>query len=191
MISKDFVLDFVRCYGLLFLTSLAGAVLLEPDINYFRVAAELVGLNAYVYWFHRLLHWLPSFMSPHLAWHHDKQLDVPRWLELVLEFFTDLSWFFLLWLAQRLSGVRIFQDSLIAYIGIWYASMHTVNMSVFKNSHHGKHHEKRNVNFGPPYMDQLFGTFEHDGCYNVNSSVLNGFASFFIVERVRSMCSCM
>lgn len=182
METKDFILDFAHCYGLLFLVSLAGGVLLEPNVNYFIVAAELVGLNAAVYWIHRAIHWLPDWASPHLAWHHNHALGVPRWLELVLEFFTDLSWFAAIWLLQRLTGVHVFHDRLIAFIGLWYASMHVINMSVWSNGYHGRHHEQRYVNYGPPYMDQLFGTFKNDGCYDVNSSALNGFAAYFIVQ---------
>ena len=177
--------DFVYCYALLFFASLVGGVVLEPTVNYFRVAAELTGLNLFVYWAHRLIHWLPSWASPHLAWHHDHALGLPRPLELFLEFWTNLSWFAALWFIQKLAGVKVFHDSLIAFIGIWYASMHVINMSLFENSYHPTHHVKRDVNYGPPYMDQLFGTFLHDGCYDVNSSVLNGFVSVLIVETLR------
>lgn len=182
---RDTIVDFISCYGMLFLVSLAGGVLLEPNVNYFRVAAELVGLNAAVYWIHRIIHWLPSSLSPHLSWHHDHALNLPRPLELFLEFWTDLSWFFGIWLLQRLTGIHVFHTSLIAFIGLWYASMHVINMSVWRNAYHSRHHEKRDVNFGPPYMDQLFGTFEHKGCYDVNTSVLNGFVAYFLVVMLR------
>jgi hypothetical protein len=179
----DWTVDAARCYALLWMVSLAGGVLLEPTVNYFRVAAELFGLNAAIYWIHRLLHWLPSWTSPHLAWHHDKSLDIPRPLELAIEFVTNLSWFAGLWLLQRAAGVNVFHTRLIAFVALWYSSQHVINMSLWPNDYHRLHHTNHDVNFGPPYMDQLFGTYAGDSCYDINNSVINGWVSFYLVER--------
>jgi sterol desaturase/sphingolipid hydroxylase (fatty acid hydroxylase superfamily) len=181
--QQHFWVDVTQNYALIWAVSYSLAVLLEyPRMHVLMIGAQIILLNVYSYWVHRITHALPDWLSLHLYSHHDKSLGLPRWADLLLEFTQDMAWFAGLWALLRLAKVSFMSSKLLWFIAIWYSSVHVVNLSLFKNEYHKLHHMKRTVNFGPPYMDQLFGTYEGKGCHDTNPSVLNGLVAYAIVR---------
>ena len=163
-----------------------GILLVYPKYSIVSIGIQLVFLNVYVYWFHRLLHILPEYnMNFHIHWHHNKNLDIPKNVELLLEFFTNMSWFVYLILFQWLFNIEYLSTTLILFIGLWYSSIHTINFSVFNSNQHIIHHIERTYNYGPPCIDVLFGTFKEPE-EKINSyEFVNGFFIFLALFYIK------
>jgi len=81
--------------------------------------------------------------------------------------------------------LKYISTSLVLFIGIWYSSVHVVNLSLFPHIEHKLHHGDYTVNYGPPYIDYLFGTLQVDEPYTADYEIPNGIASFALVYALR------
>ena len=120
-------------------------------------------------------------MNLHISWHHDKTVSMSRPLELTMEFFTNMSWFFYLLLFQWICNVQYLSNTLILFIGLWYSSIHLLNLTIFKSNEHIIHHMERKYNYGPPYMDLLFGTLKQSDDEPNKYEFVNGIVIFCIL----------
>jgi hypothetical protein len=145
-------------------------------------------INIWVYLLHRACHLLPNIpLNYHLYSHHNKQFHLSRPLELFCEFFTNFSWFLLILLLKYCFDLQLISTSLVLFLGLWYSSVHVVNLSLFPHMEHKLHHHDYTVNYGPPYIDYLFGTLQVEDGYTADYEIPNGIASFAIVYALRQM----
>jgi len=157
--------------------------LVYPQYSAFSIAIQLIAINLWVYWIHRLSHALPNQpWNYHIYSHHNKQLGLSRPLELVCEFLTDFSWFLLLLALKFGFHMDFLSSSLILFVGLWYSSVHVLNLSLGNHIEHKIHHIDYNYNYGPAYIDFLFGTLKVDKDYTADFEIPNGLAAFGIVK---------
>jgi hypothetical protein len=181
--------QYVHSFFFLFIFAIITSVLLVyPKYSYISILLQLVCINLWVYAMHRLSHALPNIpVNYHLYSHHNKQLNLPRPIELVFEFITDFSWYLLLLAFQYYYKLSFLSPTLIIFLGLWYSSVHTINLSLFDDKVHKTHHIEPTYNYGPPYIDFLFGTLKMDPSYTTNSEIANGIGIFFLLKALHSI----
>jgi len=76
---------------------------------------------------------------------------------------------------EKMGGLRFFNYYIILYWALIYASHHAFNWhSTEKLNSHFHHHQDMNTNYGPEFMDILFGTkMDEDLIEDMNSLVIN------------------
>lgn len=99
-----------------------------------------------------------SYLNPHIFLHHKKLLDIPRWLELVIEAIFNFLAFYIIIIIQKLSGFHIFSTSLVIGAALLYVIIHIFDYSIHGNEKHGLHHKNTFCNYDPEFLDTLFGT---------------------------------
>jgi len=150
-------------------------ILVYPHFSAFSIAIQLIGINLWVYWIHRASHSLPNqFWNYHLYSHHNKLLNLPRPVELVCEFFTDFSWFLLLLGIKTVCNMDFLSSTLILFVGLWYSLIHVLDLSLGNHIEHRIHHVDYHYNYGPAYIDFLFGTLKVDRNYTSDFEIPNG-----------------
>lgn len=190
LIEKEYTYtfdNFLKSFGLIILTGhMLSVKLLPPDTPLMKTILQVIFINLWVYWIHRLCHILPeSPYNYHIYSHHHKKLELDRPIELFYEFFANMFWFILLIIFQWLTGVEIVPDILIIFIGAWYSSVHVLNLSLIPNIEHKVHHTELNYNYGPSYMDFIFGTLKVEEGYSEDSQVINGVVLYVIYDIVQ------
>lgn len=182
MNSREYIKKFINSFSLLLIFSYILSInLVYPKFSILSIGIQLYFINLYVYLIHILSHKLPNiFLNYHMYSHHNKQLELPRWLELICEFFCDISWFILLAGIKYIFGMPYLSYTLIFFIGIWYSSVHVINLSLIKSPEHKAHHEEEKYNFGPPYYDMAFGTLKSDNTENTLYEINNGIIIFLL-----------
>ena len=184
----EYKLKFLHSYFFVLLLSyLLGIFLVYPKYGLLSIGLQLSALNFYVYGIHRLSHSMPSiFVNYHMYSHHNKKLGLPRPLELACEFLCDFSWFLLLMAAQYLLKLDILSNTLILFIGLWYSSVHVLNLSLGDSKEHRIHHTENEYNYGPPYIDILFGTLKTEVNSDENDKIKNGVIIFFFLKLLQT-----
>ena len=184
----EYKLKFLHSYFFVLVISYLLAIfLVYPKYGLLSIALQLTALNFFVYGVHRLTHNLPSILlNYHMYSHHNKSLGLPRPFELACEFLCDLSWFALLALAQYLLKVDLISNTLIAFIGLWYSSVHVLNLSLGDSKEHRIHHVEKDYNYGPPYIDILFGTLKTEENSDENDKIKNGVIIFFFLKLLQT-----
>jgi hypothetical protein len=123
----------------------------------------------------------------HLFHHTPKYADA-IWVflvELLLNFFI-YGGFVLIFLGEiikRLFSIEIFNNYVLFFWSIVYSSYHLINFHYLKSPTHKEHHlQNGQLNYGPDWMDIIFGTKLHDNPFeDFNSSALNGFIGLTVV----------
>ena len=185
---SQYTLKYLHSYFIILIISYLLAVfLIYPKYGLLSIALQILALNFYVYGIHRLMHNLPSgLLNYHMYSHHEKSLGIPRPLELFCEFFCDLSWFALLAFAQYALKLDLISNTLIAFIGLWYSSVHVLNLSLGDSKEHKIHHVEKDYNYGPPYIDILFGTLKTEENNDENDKIKNGVIIFFLLKLLQT-----
>jgi hypothetical protein len=157
-------------------------ILVYPHFSAFSIAVQLIAINLWVYWIHRICHSLPNQVwNYHIYSHHNKLLNLSRPLELVCEFVTDFSWFLLLLAIKLFFKLEFLSSTLIVFVGLWYSSIHVLNLSLGNHIEHRIHHVDYQYNYGPAYIDFLFGTLKVDRDYTSDFEIPNGIAACLIL----------
>lgn len=117
----------------------------------------------WAYWIHRLHHNIPSsgicfYLNPHISLHHSHTKTLPRWLELIIETGHNSVWFLYLYILQEITQIHIVPPSMILLSMLVYSSVHVVNYSMFGSEKHRRQHEVPDSNYGPDFLDHIFGT---------------------------------
>ena len=163
-------------------------LLVHPHVSALSAAAQLIFLNIWVYLIHRFCHLLPNMpLNYHLYSHHNKLLNLPKPVELSFEFVTNFSWFLLLLAFVYVFDISILNPILIIFIGLWYSSIHVLNLSLGDHIEHKIHHKNYTVNYGPAATDYIFGTLDvgDNKDYNTIYEIKNGLLFFFILKALR------
>jgi len=190
--GKENMLDWLQNYGLTIVIAGAFVVLLaSPETGFVNAIFGLTIMYFWVYFVHRALHFLPRegpyrFINTHWIFHHETTKVLPRWLELVIETFNDLSMGLSFLLIQNLTGLKLVPPSIILFYTIWYTSVHIVNYSIIGSETHKDHHLNVDTNYGPDVIDQLFGTNhrpEKEDILNLVPNTLFSFAAVYLLKQ--------
>ena len=183
-----YTLKFLHSYFIILIISYLLAIfLVYPTYGLLSIGLQITALNFFVYGIHRLMHNLPSnLLNYHMFSHHNKSLHLPKPIELFCEFFCDLSWFVGLALVQKALKIDLISNTLIAFIGIWYSSVHVLNLSLGDSKEHKIHHAESDYNYGPPYIDILFGTLKTEENSDENDKIINGILIFFVLKLLQT-----
>jgi hypothetical protein len=118
--------------------------------------------------------------SPHLIFHH-KENDKINNTYLFVEICVNISPFILFYFFNYYFLCGFVPNILIFYIMIIYISIHIINYSLLHVSHsHNLHHKYINCNFGPDFLDHIFGTNCDNQVENVDYFIPNVVFSFFL-----------
>lgn len=136
---------------------------LEPATPLLQLRTGCIFIWYWAYFIHRLYHILPCtgifrYINIHLSLHHAHEKVMPRALELALETFQNAIWFGILYVLQELSDIHIVPTSIIVFSVLVYTSVHIINYSVFGSEKHRLQHLHPDTNFGPDFLDHVFGT---------------------------------
>jgi sterol desaturase/sphingolipid hydroxylase (fatty acid hydroxylase superfamily) len=182
-------ITFMQSFSILFIVSLITSIaLVYPKYSIASISIQLVFLNLWIYWTHRIAHSLPNNpFNYHIYSHHNKQFHLSRPIELLFECITDFSWFLILFFIKYMFNLDFLSTTLIFFIGLWYSSVHVLNLSLFNDSVHKLHHTEPEFNYGPPYIDYFFGTLKMDPSYTTNNEAFNGIVLFIIFYGLKSI----
>jgi sterol desaturase/sphingolipid hydroxylase (fatty acid hydroxylase superfamily) len=83
---------------------------------------------------------------------------------------------------SRYLGYKVLNNYIILYFSLVYTTHHMINYHLMKVDTHVRHHKNTNTNFGPDYMDVLFGTKQHNSTFEeMEESITNSLVSGVIV----------
>jgi len=161
----------------------------KTDHNYILSLLTLFFAEYWCYITHHITHnknfEFIGFM--HLFHHNPKYADA-TWvfvIELLLNFFL-YGGFVLIFLGEiikKLFSIKIFNNYVLFFWSIVYSSYHLINFHYLKSPTHKAHHlQNGKLNYGPDWMDIIFGTKLHNNNFeDFNSSVLNGLIGLIVV----------
>lgn len=144
----------------------------------------------WAYWIHRLHHNLPStgigfYLNPHISIHHSHEKLLPRWLDLFIETIHNIVWFFFLYILQELTQIHIVPTSIIVLSMLVYSSVHVINYSMFGSEKHRRQHEIPDSNYGPDFLDHVFGTNSDPELEDMSHFIPNSILSTLLIK---SLC---
>jgi hypothetical protein len=185
--SKQLYEIFTKHFPLMCFMLFLSIIMCSPDRNYWQIYNGLVFMNFWTYFAHRCIHDVPKdgFLgqfNTHWLFHHQNTKLLPRPVELLLEFFTDISMNISLIVLQYISGIWFVPLSVILLFTIQYTSVHIINYSIVGSDSHRKHHKNIDTNFGPDTMDHFFGTNDDDTFEDLNPFFINTIAAFGITS---------
>lgn len=193
MDSREYAFKFINSFFLIQIFSLVLSInLVYPKFSIISIALQLVFISSYIYFLHILLHKLPNVpLNYHMYSHHNKNLNLPRWLELIGEFICDVSFVIPLIALKYFFNIPYLSYTLILFIVIWYSTGHVINQSLIyssePNSEHKVHHVEEKYNYGPAYIDMLFGTLKsykyETMLYEINNGIIL-FLLFHVASKV-------
>jgi len=146
----------------------------------------------WAYGIHRLHHSIPStgifyYLNPHMSIHHSHVKILPRWLELTVETLHNSVWFFLLYLLQEVTDLHLVPNSIILMAMLVYSTVHVINYTMFGSEKHKEQHRNPDVNYGPDFLDHVFGSnsteeFE-DMSHFIPNSILSALAIRYMIDQ--------
>jgi len=102
--------------------------------------------------------WPFNILNPHVYLHHKKSVDLPRWLELIIEAIVNFFGFFIFIIIQNIFNFKIFSTSLLLGAAFLYITIHILDYSIIGKEDHKLHHTKTFCNYDPEIFDTLFNT---------------------------------
>jgi sterol desaturase/sphingolipid hydroxylase (fatty acid hydroxylase superfamily) len=184
--------DFSETYGaikayspLLIVTLLCSLILELSTTPILQLFTGFMFIYLWSYFIHRIDHNLPTdgifyYLNPHISLHHEMVKRLPRWVELIIEGLQDLGIFYLLYYIQELLDIHITPTSIIFLVAISYTTTHIINYTMFTSDTHRDHHIHKNVNYGPDFLDHIFGTNSDKGFEDMSHMIPNIIVSFLI-----------
>jgi sterol desaturase/sphingolipid hydroxylase (fatty acid hydroxylase superfamily) len=181
------IIDQLYKYGPATILVIIGSYLLKsPDTIGALIPIGLLFMTAWVYFTHRLTHdvyeWgLAREVNTHLLFHHTDDKVIPRWLELVMEFFADHSLNLSIIPFQWIFGVNLVPVPCILLFTFTYVSIHIINYSIIGSKIHRRHHMTKNKNFAPDPYDHIFGTNYNYEREDMNPYIINIIVCFLFL----------
>uniref|UniRef100_A0A6C0KT06 Uncharacterized protein n=1 Tax=viral metagenome TaxID=1070528 RepID=A0A6C0KT06_9ZZZZ len=135
-----------------------------PKYGLFTAMLQGAAIMFYSYVAHIIAHFLSRYewintMNPHINIHHRKLWDVPRWVDLLIESFYDLSTFATVLIAQSYFEFEWIHPWVVIAAGITYTLIHIFDYSIFHPcQYHQEHHQHTFCNYGPEIFDHLLHT---------------------------------
>jgi len=183
---KIYYINFAAFWVLFTFTAI---IAYKTDHNYLLAIFTLFFAEYWCYVSHQLTHKKSfEFVGFLHLFHHDSKYKESLWvfiIELLLNFFI-YGGFILIFLGafiEKTFSIKIFNNYVLFFWSILYSSYHLINFHYLKSPTHKEHHLKNGqVNYGPDWMDIIFGTKVHNNSFeDFNSSVLNGAIAIVIV----------
>ncbi len=157
----------LEAYGLASINWAAWATLIAV-MDGFRISHAVLQAIFIVFWaylYHRILHIIfkvdriSGYLNPHTAFHHMKVGSLPRWLELTIEFGSDMMFYGgSVLLLQYLLGIHVLSVPMVIYSALMYTIGHVGVYSIIGSDYHKSHHTDTYCNYGPEFLDVFFGT---------------------------------
>jgi len=168
--------NFLRSFGPLILISYVIFLrVIPPEIGFTLGSLQAISVGLYSYFFHIFVHNMPDHpLNYHLYSHHNKKFNLSRNVELTLEFINDLSYFVFFMIIQNILGLKLVSNKILMFIGMWYSCTHIIDMSIIPCLEHRNHHIDHNYNYGPSFLDFIFGTLKVEEGYTADSQALCG-----------------
>jgi len=122
------------------------------------VVIQVFLVYLYYYLYHRFV--LHVFdINLHVYVHHYKYFQIPRYLELIIDFLFEIfSFAGTLTLLQYFLNIWFIPPSIISIVILTLSLSHLFNYSILGSEIHKAHHENPTKNFGPDFLDHIFGT---------------------------------
>ena len=148
------------------------------------IAISSIIVGGYVYFIHRLFHYIPENYNLHLLIHHKLE---PSFVNFLIELILNILFFVSLYLICIFLNFKFINPIIIFYSGFIYTTTHMINYSLLHlNRCHRLHHTLINdknldtKNYGPDVFDHIFKT-NYDNYFENNAHVLiNIIVGFFI-----------
>ena len=102
--------------------------------------------------------WPFNILNPHVYLHHNKAIQLPRWLELTIEAIVNFYGFFIIYIIQELCNIHIFSSSILLGSAFLYVTIHILDYSILGKDDHVLHHTRTYCNYDPEIFDTLFHT---------------------------------
>jgi len=183
-LNKNYLPGFFRHQFIIFLLIYTFLVLLTykkyPPI---QIGLGLVIIFTYSYFIHIIFHNLPSSINIHLLFHHNKNIKINKYINILIETLTNILFFYIFYFLQKASKINFVPNIIIIYYGIIYITIHNINYSIFHLAdNHILHHNSKNkaCNFGPDLLDHVFNTSCNNKYENYDPIIINTLFAFLI-----------
>jgi hypothetical protein len=156
--------EYIEAYGpVIVVWVYIGSLLALPKYSIWNAVLQAICILFWSYGGHVLAHKVSETgpfhkLNPHVFLHHNKSIDLPRWLELIIEAIVNFFGFFILYIVQIFFQFELFSPSLLLGAAFLYITIHILDYSVRGNTNHRLHHTKTFCNYDPEFFDALFGT---------------------------------
>lgn len=156
--------QYIEAYGFLIVSWIfLVSCLAIPEYSVLSAILQAIFVMFYLYLSHVIVHALSNiyplqYLNPHVNLHHNHWLNLPRWLNLLIEAFTNFGLFLFLIVIQYVTGLDVLSNTLIIGAAFTYILVHIVKYSIIGNEQHKEHHENSFCNYAPEMLDTLFGT---------------------------------
>ena len=168
------------------------SLLALPKYSYSNAILQAIFVLVWSYAGHVFAHkistdWPFNILNPHVYLHHKKSIEMPRWLELVIEAAVNFFGFFILYIVQCLLHLDIFSPSLLLGAAFVYITVHILDYSIIGKEDHSQHHVRSFCNYDPEFFDTLFGTrCDPNKPYtNMNIEIIHGIFAFSMAGLIK------
>jgi hypothetical protein len=168
---------FVAYFLNILLYGIYGIVLVYPARSWNIALVGIILMTIAYNLIHRGMHQLPDngflgFLNPHIQIHHNKKYNVPRAVELIIEFIYEMAVTISIPVViGYVSGEWVVPFSIILYTSLYFAFNHVVFYSLLPSKKHEIHHGNTSVNYIPDYLDHLFGTASDETYEDMNAQI--------------------
>ena len=179
---------------LIFTWLIISVYLASKHFSIFSGILQSIFILLWSYFGHVFAHSISSeapmkYINPHIYFHHNKSVELPRYLELFIESITNLSAFLLLIIVQYILNIHILSTSVILFGAFVYIAIHIFDYSIFGDEEHALHHVMNYCNYSPRVMDVIFNTrCKPDSDYKpMNRELFSTIAVFPLVALVQKL----
>ena len=136
--------QFMYAYGLTIISWVVlTSIVAFPNYTFPAAVAQALFLLCWSYGGHVLAHMVSTqfpfnYLNLHVSLHHDHYVDIPRWLNLLLETCVNFMGFFIFILLQHVFDVHILSTTMILAAAFLYILIHIGDFSVFGNEQHAE-----------------------------------------------------
>lgn len=165
------------------------AILLEyPSTPILHIVTGSIFIWIWSYFAHRIVHNVPekfTHLFPHVSIHHKHTIVFNRFIDLLIEAIADFGIFIPVYVMQYLIDIQIVPNYVIFLSALMYISIHIIHFSILKQSEkHSNHHANPGVNFGPDYLDHIFGTNSDNEYENSIYTIPYIVASYLLLKNI-------
>lgn len=168
------------------------SILAFPHFTFLSIICQVLFLHLYIYGGHVILHLMREdnpfiIFNPHIFLHHNKSVQLDRWIELGIEGSGNFSYIILPILIQNLFHIHIFSTSIVLSGAILYVIMHIFQYSIIGDNNHALHHTHKLCNYEPEFIDTLFNTrCEPDTPYkNMSKEIPHAIVAFILAGTLK------
>lgn len=187
--KKDSIMSFFSNQFIPYTIYYIFAMVLCRNESPFLIYINLCIITLFVYFIHRVFHYVPYKINLHLKYHHTHNKDeikngnykLIRMRNSIIETTVNIGFFVALYLIKKYFKLHFIKNILIFYVGFIYVTVHNINYSIYHLSKvHVNHHRYKDCNFGPDVYDHLFGTTKDKEFEDMSHMLLNNVIGFIL-----------